>query len=85
MYDTSIQDRPITNITKFRATPHSSIQRYPSADDEDAPFVSAIDLNTNVEDIGNRYGDQRVQRIRVKGTFADAIAASALTARDDEE
>ena len=77
-YDTSIQDTPIKNITKYRATPHFELQRYPVIDDEeDAPFVKAVNLDTDVEDIDNRYGYQRIQRIRVKGTFADAIALTS--------
>lgn len=85
-YDTSIQDTPIKNITKFRATPHSELMRYPTDDAEDAPFVGAIDLDTDVEYIENRDYSNRIQRIRVKGDFASAIKAGALTAtRDDED
>jgi hypothetical protein len=84
-YDTSIQDTPIKNITKYRATPHFELQRYPViSDEEDAPFVKAVDLDTVVEDIENRYGDSRIKRIHVKGSFVDAIAASALTTQDED-
>lgn len=85
-YDTSIQDTPIKNITKFKATPHSEIQRYPSFDSEDAPFVKAVDLNDTV-DIENRsYEGNRIQRINLHNTtFAEAMKAGALSAKDEDE
>lgn len=82
-YDTKIQDRPITNKTGFRVTPHFDIARYPKADEEDpdVPYAQAIQLDednigyTEEVELVKSSPDQRIKHIRVKGNMVDALSA----------
>jgi hypothetical protein len=89
-YDTNIQDTPLKDIEDFKLVPYSDQVHYPVFDENDlmTAFVENIHLNNieEQEEIETRtYDNPRVQKIHVKGTFADAIKDGVLSAKKKAE
>jgi len=83
-YDTKIQDSVVKDKEDFKLAPYSGLQHYPvfDADDPNIPFVEGINLDDKEDNPETRtYENQRIQRIHVKGSFADAIIKGALTSK----
>jgi len=85
-YDTKIQDLPIKDKEDFKLAPFYDLQHYPQGDDENSPFFEAINPNDREENLETRtFEDKRVQKIHIKGSFADAIVKGALTSKKNDE
>jgi hypothetical protein len=85
-HDTKIQDSPLKNIDEYALKPYTDLQYYPTYDERDPtlPFIEGIEHNTSTEEYGlqeRQHENQRVQRIRVSGSFAEAIRSGALSSK----
>jgi len=84
VYDNKyLHDTPLKSITDHKLMPHTALQYYPQYDDDDPniPFVSAVDIDDNLEEEDNpdfqvtkSSSDNRVKFIKVRGSPADALA-----------
>ena len=92
-YDTTnLQDKPLKDIKDFQLVPYGEQMHYATFDENDpmTPFVENVpldDFEDNNDLVATRTYDQgRIQHIKVKGSFADAIAFSnAISAKKKSE
>ena len=85
-YDTKIQDSLLKDITGYQLQPYTELQHYPVYDENDLhlAFVVGVDPHNTTELEGleiRQHDNQRVQRIHVSGSFAEAIRAGALSSK----
>jgi hypothetical protein len=81
------------DIKDFQLVPYGEQRHYPTFNDNDpmTPFVESVSLDKACEEeydwVETRTYDQgRIQKIKVKGSFADSIAFSnAISAKKKSE
>jgi ribosomal protein L37AE/L43A len=83
MYDTSIQDVPVKDISESKVRTYTELDHYPTYEEDDmfTPFIEGINPDREedydqegVELVSPSY-DNRMQHIRVKGDITKALSA----------
>jgi hypothetical protein len=89
-YDMRIQDLPLKDIKDFQLVPYGEQRHYRTFDENDSmtPFVESVPLDQMAEEESvetRSYDNGRVQKIKIKGSFADAMQYSRVMSAKKKE